>query len=198
MKRSTGKKTYAILLAGLTVLAAAGLACASGGEGHGGGGIPAAKWWDLLWRTMNFAGLVAILMLTLKKPIANGLAARRQGIIDQFEDLEARRAEAERKYREYESRLGQIDAEVQQILSAAVAQGEVEKTRIIDEATRAAEDIRRQAEMAVQNELAEAKRELRNSITEQAAKAAEELVKKSMQPQDQTNLINQYLAKVGG
>jgi len=199
MRRITRQGIRSAVLAGLAILAAVAVAWAA--EGHGathGGSITHEKLMDLIWRTMNFVALVAILLLTLKKPIANGLARRRQSIIEQFEELEARKDEAERKYREYESRLAQIDAEVTRIVDAAVAQGELEKKRIIDEASRAADEIKRQAERAVQHELTEARRQLRNEIAEQAAAMAEELVKKNLQADDQVKLVEEYLSKVGG
>ncbi len=180
--------------AAVAMLVFAGVAHASGGEG----GIPAEKWWDLLWRAMNFTGLVIILVWALKKPMSSGLAARRQTIRDQFEDLEAQRAEAEQKYKEFESKLSSIDQEAASILEAARSQGEIERKRIIEDANRAAEDIKRQAEMAVQHELAEATKSLREEIAELAVAKAEEIIKSNLQAEDQDKLIDDYLTKVGG
>jgi len=199
MEISRKAKFGSAVLFVLTILCLA--VVAYGAEGHGaahGGGISHEKWMDLLWRTLNFAGLVVILVLALKKPLANGLAGRRQGIIEQFEELEARKAEAEQNYKEYEAKLSQIDAEVQRIIDAAVSQGEMEKERIIGEADRAAADLKRQAEQAIQHEISEAKKNLRNEIAEQAALAAEELVKNNLKPDDQVALVKGCLDKVGG
>jgi len=193
------KKTAVVCL--LTVGFIAGTAFAvyaSGGEGAHHALVTPKQWKDLLYRTLNFAGLVAILVFSLKKPIANGLAGRRQAIMEQFDELEARKSEAEQKYREYEGKLSQIDAEVQKILDAAMAQGELEKQKIIDEASRSAADLQRQAEMAIQNELSEAKQKLRNEIATQAAALAEELIKKNLQAADQVKLVEDCLSKVGG
>ena len=196
------KKTVVVCLLTLALLAVTAFAVyASGGEGgHEAGGslLAPKKLWDLLYRTLNFAGLVAILVFSLKKPIANGLAGRRQAIMEQFDELEARKSEAEQKYREYEGKLSQIDAEVQKILDAAVAQGELEKQKIIDEANRAADDLKRQAEMAIQNELSGAKNKLRNDIATQAVAMAEELIKKNLQASDQVKLVEDCLGKIGG
>ena len=194
MKQSR-KHTLSLLAAAALVAGVAVVAQASGGEG--GGGIPAAKWWDLLWRATNFTGLVIILVWALKKPLTQGLQGRRQSIIDKFADLEAQKSEAERIYREYEGRLAKIDAEVEGIISAAVRQGEAEKERIIAEADRAAGDLRRQAEMAIQHELAEARLRLRSEVAEQAVAMAGELIKQNLQDGDQTRMVETYLDKVG-
>lgn len=192
MKRIRWTRVYPVILAFLVVCGAS-LAEASSGET----GIPREKWMDLLWRTLNFAGLLVILILALKKPIANGLKGRRQAIIEKFDDLEIQKSEAERIYKEYEAKLAGIDKEVQSIISGAIQQGESEKARIIEDANRAAGDIQRQAEMAIQYELAEAKVKLRSEIAEQAVKLAADLIKQNLQESDQTRMVEDYLEKVG-
>lgn len=198
MKAQSRKSRIGLaLLTVFGVCLLAGLAYAAGeaqGEGHGG----ADKVKDLWLRIMNFTGLVIILVWALKKPIANGLSSRRQAIQNQFDDLGARKADAERLYKEYEAKLGTIESEVKSIIGAAVAQGEAEKVKIIEEANRAAGDIKRQAEMAVQYELALAKKKLREDVAEQAAAMAEEMVRKNFKADDQVRLVETYLEKVGG
>jgi F-type H+-transporting ATPase subunit b len=146
---------------------------------------------------MNFAVLLIVLVKVLSKPIANGLRARQQSIKEQFVDLEERKTEADNAYQTYEEKLASIEQEISEIIQSAVAQGETEKERIIDEANRAAEDIKRQAEMAIQHELAEAKLQLREDVANQAVVMAEELIRKNLQETDQVKLIEDYLAKVG-
>ncbi len=205
MQQPTKKRRGRIALLGVAlVLAMAGLAYASGGGGeaaHGavhGGSLSHEKLMDLLWRALNFAGLVVILVWALKKPFSTGLASRRQSISDQFSELEAQRGEAERKYKEFESKLATMDQEAAAILEAARAQGEAEKQRIIADAERAAADITRQAGMAVQHELAEATRRLREEMAEQAVAMAEIIIKKNLTDTDQSRLLDDYLAKLGG
>ena len=193
MKSYLGTSIRFLLIFVFVVLCAS-LAHASGGEG---GGIPKEKWMDLLWRTLNFAGLLTILILALKKPIANGLNSRRQAIAETFEDLDAQKAEAERIYKGYEDKLSKIDEEVESIISSAVKQGETEKERIIEEANRAAGDIQRQAEMAIQHEITEARLRLRSEIAEQAVEMAAELIKKNLKDSDQNKMVEDYLEKVG-
>lgn len=195
MKSRKWPRAVVVVLAVAGVLAWAGLVYAAS-DAHGGG-IPAEKWWDLFWRAMNFAALVVILVWALKKPIAGGLKGRREAIKDQFEELEARKADAERVYKEYEAKLAKIDDEVSSIVEAAVKQGELEKQRIIEEAERAAGDIKRQADMAIQHELAQAVAHLRSEIAEQAVMVAEELIRKNLKSDDQNKMVEDYLEKVG-
>lgn len=198
-------KILSISLGVLALIAISGLVYASSGAegGHGAPagptfwGLPTAKWWDLLWRTLNFAILLIVLIKVLAKPIANGLRARQQSIKEQFTDLEERKTEADLAYQTYEEKLASIDQEINDIIQSAVAQGEAEKERIISDANRAAEDIKRQAEMAIQHELTEAKLKLREEVANQAVVLAEELIKKNLQDADQVKLIENSLAKAG-
>jgi len=197
MMQRKGKLGVAALAA-VGLLAMAATLYASGGEGHGGGGIPAEKLWDLLYRVLNFAALMVILIWAAKKPLVNALNSRRETIRAQLEELDAKRAETEQVYKECEAKLAGLEAEAKAILDEAVKQGEVEKRKIIAEAERAANDMKRQAEMAVNHELAVAKTRLKAEIAEQAVLVAEELIKKNLQPADQQTMIASYLDKVGG
>ncbi len=169
---------------------------AHGGEHHAPM-ITAAKLKDLFWRTVNFIALVVILVKFLAKPISSGLSGRRRQIKEELEDLQAKRDEAERSYKEFVSRLAGMEQEMDTIVEKAIAQAGIEKTRILEEAERAAEDIKRQAEAAVQAELVDAKRTLRNEVAEQAAAMAEELIVKNLTAEDQVAITEQYLERVG-
>lgn len=199
MKFESKKVRAGFALAALVlVVGAAGVVYASSGGGHGeGGSLSPAKLKDLGWRTMNFVALAIILVKFLGKPIANGLSSRRMGIMTQFEGLNERRDEVEKTYKRYEEKLSKIDQEVEAILAAAHSQAETEKERIIEEAKRAATDIKRKAELSVKHELAQAQKKLRTEIAEDAAKIAAELIRKSLTDTDQTKLVEDYLDKVG-
>jgi F-type H+-transporting ATPase subunit b len=193
MKNTKWKKNATAALALLLVLS-----CAAAAYASGDGAIPREKWMDLLYRAMNFAGLAFILVFFLKKPFSDGLSSRRAGIKDQLEALESRKAEAEQLYKEAEAKLARLDEEVNSIITEAVKQGEAEKAKIVADAERNAGDIKRQAEMAIAHELAEAKTRLNGEIAEQAVLLAEELVKKNIQPADQSRMVELSLEKVGG
>jgi F-type H+-transporting ATPase subunit b len=78
-----------------------------------------------------------------------------------------------------------------------VAQAEVEKAKIIEKAELAADDIKRAADQAIQNEITEARRFLKDEVADQAAVMAEELIVKNLTADDQVKIIEDYLAKVG-
>ncbi|MEE4241334.1 MAG: ATP synthase F0 subunit B [Desulfopila sp.] len=152
---------------------------------------------DLFWRVVNFAALMIILVKFGAKPIAAALAGRQNKIKDDIEDLEARKEEAEKSYRQFEAKLAGMEKEIDSIVEKALAQAEIEKVKIIEKAEQTAADIKRQAEMTAQNEIMVARRQLKNDIADQAAAMAEELIVKNLTPEDQVKIIEDYLEKVG-
>lgn len=171
-------------------------AAASDG-GHVSSSLSPAKIKDLGWRIVNFIALVIILVKFGAKPIGAGLAARRKGIQDEIEELQRKRAEAEKSYNEFQAKLASVESEIDKIVDRAVAQAEIEKTKILEKAEQAAQDLKRSAEMAIQNELTVARRTLKNDIAEQAAVMAEKLIVSNLTADDQVKIIDNYLAKVG-
>ena len=181
--------------AGHTAEASHGDAAAA--DAHGGGSLSAAKLKDLGWRIVNFIALMIILVKFGAKPIGSGLASRRAQIKEEIEDLQQKRVDAEQSYDDFQVKLLNVESEIDTIVDRAVAQAEIEKTKIIEKAEQAADDIKRAAEMAIQNEITEARRSLKDEVAEQAAVMAEELIVKNLTDDDQVKIIDDYLAKVG-
>ena len=182
------------LVAVLAVVFAYGVVFASSGGGHGEGGMDKTK--DLIWRTMNFVVLAGVLIFLLKKPVAQALAARRQGIKDQLDDLERKKAEAEQQLSEYQQKLNQLEQEVEKIVAEYVKDGEAMKAKIIEEAKASAEKLQDQAKKNIEHEFDKARKELKAEMAHQAVSMAEELIKKSINDEDQKRIISEYLTKV--
>ncbi|MCI5121723.1 MAG: ATP synthase F0 subunit B [Candidatus Electrothrix sp. AUS4] len=169
-------------------------------EAHGEHHAPmltAAKLKDLLWRTLNFAALVFILVKFLARPLSVWLGDRRYRIQEELENMQRQRDEAEKAYQSFESRLAGMEGEMADLVARAKAMAEDEKARIITEAEVAAENIRQQAESAVQGALAQATRRLQADIAEQAVVLAEELILQNLTPEDQVAITEKYLERVG-
>ncbi len=172
-------------------------AAADAHGGAAGGSLSVEKLKDLGWRIVNFIALVIILVKFAAKPIGSGLASRRKQVKDDIEELQQKRVETEQSYDAFQEKLANVESQIDSIVEKAIAQAEVEKTKIIEKAEQAADDIKRTAEMAIQNEITEARRSLKNEVAEQAAVMAEELIIKNLTETDQVKIIDDYLAKVG-
>jgi len=168
---------------------------AAEGSGHGDS---SAKLWDLLWRTTNFAAVVAVLVLVLRKPLSQSLRHRTESIKDELDGLESRKDEAQRQLEETLARLENLEAEKEKILDGFKAQGENEKVRILAEAETMAQRIKEQARLRIDQEIAEAKAQLTDEIAELSVARALELVKKNINSEDQQRLMEESLNKMVG
>ncbi len=188
--RLAGRLLPALAIIALTV----GVALASG---HGEGGCEGGGQWANFWfRVMNFAVLVAVLIIVLRKPLKSGLGARVDQIRSELEELEAKREEAKRAYALMEQRLADAAGEREKVLAEFRAMGEKEKAAIIASAESTAQRIKEQASFTIEQETAAAKAELRREVAEMSAALAEDLLKQKINPEDQTRLVDEYLAKV--
>ena len=172
---------------------------ASGGHEAGGEeehGLTHSQVMNFIWHCLNFTILAIVLVKYLRKPITDALTGRRESIKTAFDDLETKRRDAERKYAEYEKRLAGMDAEAARISKSFLEQGEAEKAKIIAQANDAAERIKAQAELYVQQELSRAMVQLKKEVTEMAMKMAEDIIRKNISTQDHHRLISEYLERV--
>lgn len=199
------KKNGALsLLVFLFVMALAVVAFASGGDagsaGHGADGahhaLTKSQIMNFIWHCLNFSILAFVLFKFLKKPIVEGLSNRTQSIKNAFGELDAKRIDAERKYKEYEDKLKDLDAEAQKIFKSFIEQGEAEKEKIISQAKETAERIKSQADLYVQQEIAKARISLQREVSELAVKMSEDIISKNLTSDDHQRLIIEYLEKV--
>ena len=189
----------ALIVAATIAVAAAGFAqeahdAAAEGAHHVDRG---AQMKDFMWRWIDFAILAVILVWALKKANVRGSLAGRQANIEKMlkEAVEAKE-NAEKKFREYNTKLDQANREIDALSEAMKKEGEIEKARIIAEANATAEKIREQARVAADQEVVRARAELREEAARLAVEIAEKKIKENIVKQDQDKLVGDYISKV--
>ncbi len=185
--------TLTLLTAGL-VLSLCGFAWAS--SDAGASGVHNAWTSSDTYKVLNFALLLAGVIFIIKKFVPQLLQSRAKGIADEIEALEQKKAEAESKLAEYQSKFKNLDQESKQIVEDYIKQGENAKARIIDEAKAQADKLEDLAKRNIEQEFKTAKATLQQEIVEMAMEKAEEVVKASITSKDQTKLVDEYLKKV--
>jgi len=183
----------------LLLVALVSFGFASGGEGgaQGGGHGGAAQWKDFMWRCIDFAALVLILVWAVKKAdMKKALADRQAGIDKALREADELKAAAEKKFAEYTAKLAQANKEAEELQKVIREDGLAEKARIVAEAKIAAEKIKEQAKVMADQEIVRAKTELREEASRLAVQLAEQTLKSAMKPDDQDRLVGEYLTKV--
>jgi F0F1-type ATP synthase membrane subunit b/b' len=147
---------------------------------------------------INFGILASGYYLLGKKPIAEGLQARRDGIAREIEEAARMKHEAEERATRYQAKLELLEQEVVAAREALVRSGEAERDRIVKDAEAKAERMHKDAEFLVEQELKQIRLDLWRDAVDTAVVAAEELLKKRVTPADQERLAEDYLADLGG
>jgi F-type H+-transporting ATPase subunit b len=173
-------------------VASASIAMASSGGDHHGGGWAATD----TYRVLNFIVLAGALFFLLRKPVSQFLGDRIKGIQDQFDELDLKKAEAEKRIAECNSRLATLEAESEKIVTMYRKQGEDARQKILKEAEAAATKMEEQARRSIEQEFKKARLELETEIFEKAIAMAENNIKKNITDQDQETLVAEYLDKV--
>ena len=183
-------------LAAVAVLSVAVCVSASGGGEHHVDS--AAQMKDLMWRVINFAVLVAIMVWAIKKANMKAALADRQAQIEKNlrEAKEAREA-AEAKLKEYTDKLAKANQEVDELREAMLREAEAEKQRIIAAAKAASEKVAAQAIQAADQEVLKARGELRAEAARLAVELAKGKLTSSIQSADHNRMVQEYLGKVG-
>ncbi|MBW2143298.1 MAG: hypothetical protein JRG75_02735 [Deltaproteobacteria bacterium] len=175
-------------------------AVVSGGEEHGAGHgahDSGKKMEDLLYRTINFALLVIILFVVVKKTsIKDFFVFFREEIKNNFEELNREKELAEKRYQELEQKLKEFESSKKEIIEQYTAEGEVEKGKIIAEAEQRAEQILEQAELTIQREIQAAGDRLKQEVLDNAALKAQEILTKEMKESDQDHLVDEFIKSV--
>jgi len=194
MKKRISLSTIAtIIMLILTV----GLALASGGaEGGEHGGEGREEWISLAKKTFNFVVLVALLWWLSAKKIKEFFVNRRAEIKESLEKAVDRKAEAEKKYREYSEKIDKASTEIDGIIEMIKAQGVSEKQKIIEDAEKTAKKMKEDAQARIEQEMKKATDQLKIQSVELSVKMAEEILKRSITKEDHQAMVKEYIDKV--
>jgi F-type H+-transporting ATPase subunit b len=195
--RRTGRRRLWAALGGLGAgLLLAGVAVASEAAHGGHGAIDPAKIQELIWRTVNFVVFAAVLIKLVSKPAKSFFAQRSQDVATTLEELETKLAEATSTLKAAETRLHEVAQERERIIQQYMAEGEMEKAKILDKANMVAERIKEMATLSIQQETQKATHNLREEIVGMATQMATDMIKEKATYADQQGLVEEYLKKV--
>ncbi len=172
----------------------AGVAYASSG-----GGEPvdhAAQMKDFAWRILNTAILVFFLYKLAWKKMKAFFVDRREAIKAQMDQSEAAKAEAEQKFKEYSDRLEKATGEITGIADMIKAQGVAEREKIVESAKRSSEKMKEDAKARMDQEYKKASERLRIEAAELSVLMAEDILKKSVKPQDHEIMVKDFLERM--
>ncbi len=182
-------RTVVLVLASLVPCAAA--AAAEGAGGHAG--IP---WWEIFKQTVNFSILVGVLVYFLRKPVGSFLKERSELLKKSIDEAARARASAAEKLAAIEARMARLSEEVAEMNRKMDAEADEETLRIREAARAEVERLHAQVKFAADQEVKKARAELRREAAELSARAAEEIVSKTITPEDQERMVRENIDRI--
>ena len=156
-----------------------------------------AEWKEWLWRILNFAILVAILVKFANKPLREFLKKRTELIEKSLKEAQEAKELAEKALAEVEERLKLKDREMEEILARARLSAEKEQDLIIRQGEQMKEKILEQAKNNIDYELRQAKESIKAEAVEIALELAEKKLKDKLTKEEQVRLIEESLKRMG-
>ena len=145
---------------------------------------------------LNLLILLGVLFYVGRKPIREFFSQRRVQIQDELSAAANERDEAEARYTQWQRRLLDLDAELEQLRSQARQRAETDRDRILADATAAAERVRRDASAAIEQETRRARAELREEASDLAVELAGEMLRGQVSELDRLRLIDEFIEKI--
>jgi ATP synthase F0 subunit b len=161
----------------------------------------AVGWEDLLptlARLINLLLFVGLMYFLLRRPLGEAFRTRQEGIRRDLLRAEEERRAAVAKLEEVEGRLARLDAEVEAIREQAQREAAEERERIERATEEEVRKIREQARREIESAAKAARAELRAYTAEQSVRLAEELIRSEIRPEDDAQLVNEYVEELGG
>jgi len=141
----------------------------------------------------NTALLIGLLVRFGRKPLAQGLADRRQRILRGIEDASAMQAEATEQLRVYRAKLDNLDSEIERVRREMRESAEAERKRVLEDAKSRRARLEQEARTLIDRELEALREQLTRETAVAAIESARDLLKHSVSTDDHRRLCEEYL-----
>ena len=199
LQKNAGKIVLAVVLVGLLVVAAQ--ASETGGAEHKSlftilaeDPMPLLK--DFLWRILNIAILLWIIIKFAGKSVREFFAGRRESLQQGVSEAQEAKAAAEKIFNDYQAKLAGLEDELKAMEEKSRLEAEREQERMRQETETLVAKLKLQARQMADQEVASAQRSLRNEAAKLAVEVAERLVKENVDDSDRQRMVENYLEKV--
>ena len=151
---------------------------------------------ELIFPFLNFL-LFSFLIYKFVIPMARDyFKNRRAAIAAAINEADEAKRRAEALLADFRSRLARLGDELRSIREELRADAERAKAKLLEEAAETARRIKSDADFVAEQEVRQARQELRKEIVERAAQTAERLVRENLTPADQKRIVGEFLSEV--
>lgn len=151
---------------------------------------------QILTQIVAFLIFLWILKRFAWRPVVGLLEQRRQKISDEFDRIDQLEEKFKELRKEYEQKLGTIDAEARRRIQEAINEGRQIALEIKEDARLQARDIILRGKRNVELEVARARETLKEDIADMVIEATEKLLRKELDPEEQRKLILSFIDQI--
>lgn len=151
---------------------------------------------QILTQALGFIILLFLLKKFAWKPLLSLLDERRDKISSEFSNIERVKTEIGRLENDYRSKLADIDAQARQKIQEAVLEGQRIAVELQEKAREDANKTLEKAKANIEIEVAKARAELRNQMTNIAIKAAEKILQEDLNDDRHKRLVMGFIENV--
>lgn len=147
---------------------------------------------EMLFKTINFIILLALLWKFARKPIAKMLSTSATNAKNTVDAAKSELAEAQQKIAEYESKIADLESELAKRQETSLAAIEAEKDQMIADAKAQAQKLEEQAQNIIDQNIIRAKAEIKEYLVKESVSLAEQIITEQISPKDHKALIDNY------
>ena len=154
--------------------------------------------WMLLWRVINTAALIGLLIYFVRKPLATFFSERKGQISKDLEEAKEQREKAEALLSEYKQKFAGMEKELEKLRTELQKSADAESAKIMANAEKMSVSMVEAAKLAAEQEVRKARATLKNEAVAMAVQMAESLIREKINDADRKKIVEDYLVKVGG
>ena len=155
------------------------------------------NFYTALFTLINTLVLFFVLTKLLFKPVMKLIADRQKEIDDLYDSAGRDRQEAQQLRQEYTRKLADAQQTGERLVKEAVARGQAREEEILQNARSEADAIMAKAEADIAREKKKAVNDAKDEIAGLAMEIAGKVVGRSLDSEDQTALVDQFIAQLG-
>ena len=159
-------------------------------------GAPSIDGKALALQLFNFGVLLFILIKFGGSAINKSLRSRHDKMKADLEEAQRLRAEAEARFKTQEARLGNLQKELADLRQSMKDSAEAEKRRLIEMAEARAQRIEEETRFLLDQQVKQAELSFKAEVANAAARIAEEIVRRQVNPSDQQRLVSSFVADI--
>ncbi len=156
-------------------------------------------WFTIVAQAVNFIILIILMKVFLYKPILNAIDKREKGIAEKLAYAQSEKGEAQKQKEEYGRRNKELNQQSDDFLKKAQDQAQAEKSRLLNEAREAADQLSNKRRVALAEEEKSLRKEIslrtQNSVIAVSRKVLRDLAGTSLE-EPMVNAFNRRLSNM--